>query len=188
MQQVGPSGMDPRKVMIIAGFALFMVVGIILVLKGVTTGQAIHFKDAGELNSAVKENLEKNLEKNEFYGSVKQFDLCVQVEEEDNVASYRIVKTKNGKSVKEAMLHCDNTDKYGFAVKFKSWEAFDLVSNSLSCANIKAIHSQEQMYVLPSKFIEPGFTVDPTVDLSSFCAALSKCLSPKQLQDAGIDC
>lgn len=187
-QAGGPVGIDSKKVMLLAGFALFFVVGIILVLKGVTTGNAIYFKDAGELSSAMKENLEKNLENNQFYPLVKQFDLCVEVEEAENVASYRVTKTKNGNMIKEATLHCDNTDKYGLAVKFKSWEAFDLVSNDLSCTNLKAIHTKKQMYVLPSKFIEAGFTVDPTMDASPFCDALKKCMTAKQLADAGIEC
>ncbi|MBI2102289.1 hypothetical protein HYT55_00480 [Candidatus Woesearchaeota archaeon] len=186
--QAGPAGVDSKKVMLLAGFALFFVVGIILVLKGVTTGHAIYFKDAGELSSAMKENIEKNLENNQFYGLAKQFDLCVEVEEADNAASYRVTKTKNGNTVKEAALNCDNTDKYGFAVKFKSWEAFDLVSNDLSCTNIKAVHTKKQMYVLPSKFIEAGFAVDPTMDISSFCELLAKCMTAKQIEDAGIEC
>ncbi len=184
----GPAGMDSKKVMLLAGFALFFIIGIILVLNGVTTGRAIYFKDAGELSAAVKENIEKNLEKNEFYSLAKQFDLCVQVEEEDNVASYRVTKTKKGDTIKEAALHCDNTNKFGFAVKFKSWEAFDLVSNSLTCSNVKTLHNKNQMYVLPSKFIEAGFKVDPAMDFSPYCSVLSKCLTAKQIQDAGIEC
>lgn len=187
-ERIAPVGMDPKKVMLLAGFALFFIIGIILVLKGVTTGKAIYFKDTGELSSAVKESIEKNLEKNEFYGLAKQLDLCVQVEEGENVASYRITKTKKGDIIKEAALHCDNTNKFGFAVKFKSWEAFDLASNSLSCTNIKTLHTKKQLYVLPSKFVEAGFEADPTMDFSPYCAILSKCLTAKQMQDAGIEC
>ncbi|MBI4152851.1 hypothetical protein HY495_04010 [Candidatus Woesearchaeota archaeon] len=182
------TGMESKKVVLLAGFALFFIVGVILILQGVTTGKAIHFGDAGELGSAVKKSIEKNLENNEFYGLVKKFDLCLEVEEEDNVVSYRVAKTQSGSKVLEASVHCDNTDKYAFAVKFKSWQAFDLLSNSLTCSNIKTLHAKKQMYVLPSKYIEPGFTIEPTIDLSSYCAVLSKCMTPKQLEEVGIEC
>ncbi|MBS3169460.1 hypothetical protein J4210_03170 [Candidatus Woesearchaeota archaeon] len=182
------TGMESKKVVLLAGFALFFIVGVILVLQGVTTGKAIHFGDVGELGSAVKKNIETNLEKNEFYGLVKKFDLCLEVEDEDNVVSYRVVKTLSASKVLEASVHCDNTDKYAFAVKFKSWEAFDLLSNSLTCGNIKTLHAKKQMYVLPSKYIEPGFSIEPTTDLSAYCTVLSKCMTPQQLQEAGIEC
>ncbi len=185
---VGPSGMDSKKVILLAGFALFFVIGIILVLKGVTTGHAIFFKDGGELSAAMKENIEKNLENNPFYSKVKVFDLCVEVEDGENAASYRITKTKNGDKIKELAVNCDNTDKYGFAVKFKSWEAFDLVSNDLTCANIKTIHNKKLMYVVPSKFIEEGFTFDETADVTPYCAVLKECLTAAQIKEAGIDC
>ncbi len=185
---VSPSGMDSKKVIFLAGFALFFVIGIILVLKGVTTGHAIFFKNPGELSTAMKTNLEKNLETNPFYSKVKVFDLCVEVEEGNNTASYRIIKSKSGNKIQETTANCDNSDNYGFAVKFKSWEAFDLLSNDLSCANIKTVHSKKLMYVIPSKIIKKGFTLDETTDVTPYCAALTQCLTAQQLKDAGIDC
>ncbi len=183
-----PSGMDSKKVIFLAGFALFFVIGIILVLKGVTTGHAIFFKTPGELSTAMKTNIEKNLETNLFYNKIKVADLCVEVEEGDNSASYRIIKSKKGNKIQEATVNCDNTDNNGFAVKFKSWEAFDLVSNDLTCANIKTLHNKKLMYVLPSKVIKKGFTLDETTDITPYCAVLTECLTAAQLKDAGIDC
>jgi hypothetical protein len=179
---------NKKKVAMISIFSILLVIGIILMLNGVTTGKAIHFESAGELEKSMKNSLEKNLEDNPFYSLINYLDLCVQVVDENNEASFRVVKTPKRHLIKESKERCDYNNKNNFAVKFNSWEAFDLISNNPTCSNIKALHLTKKMYVLPSRYILDGFTPHPNADLTKYCKTLKVCMTPQDISKLDIGC
>ena len=179
--------MDKQKVMYLTAFSVLIIVGLIFLLKGVTTGQAIHFQSPQELKEGVAESLAANLENNEFYPLVKFANLCVQVKDEENSVSYRIIKTPHGHAILSLEEQCDYSSKYDFAVKFESWESFDLLSNSLTCTNAQLLHMRKGLYILPSKFVQDGFQ-KTSDDYTSFCDALKLCAIEEQLKKLDIGC
>ena len=182
------SNAHKNKFLAIGIMAVIIIGGLLLLLKGVSTGQAIHFKDAGELQAAVKESLDKNVENNEFYPLINSMRLCVQVTDEDNSVSYKIIKNSGGVTIREARAQCDATENNDFAVKFNSFEAFDLASNSLSCSNLAILHQRNNVYILPSQYVQAGFSLNPEEDYSDFCDALKLCMSEEKLAEADIEC
>ncbi|MEK6901934.1 MAG: hypothetical protein AABX37_06320, partial [Nanoarchaeota archaeon] len=182
-----PLHVHQNKILVITMISLVIVIGLIFLLKGVTTGKAIHFQTAGELNTAVKAALNEKITQNEFYPVMEKANFCVQVVEGDNTVSYQIIKTKKGHTIRPAKMNCDATDMYDFAAKFTSWNAFDFYSTTLTCEAARQLHTRG-VYVLPSTYILQGFLVDPELDYSDFCPMINKCLTPEELQKVGIQC
>ncbi len=176
--------MDKQKVMYLAAFAVLIIVGMIFLLKGVTTGKAIHFQSPQQFKEAVAESLATNLENNEFYPLVRSGNLCVQVKDDEQSQSFRIIKTPRGHAILSLEDQCDYSDKYDFAVKFTSWESFDLLSNGLTCVNAQLLHVRKGLYILPSQFVQEGFQ-KADKDYAPFCDALKLCLTEDKLPDIG---
>ncbi len=175
------------KILVITMISLLIVIGLIFLLKGVTTGKAIHFQTAGELNTAVKAALDEKITQNEFYPVMEKAHLCVQVVDGNNTVSYQIIKTKRGHTIRPAKKNCDATDTYDFAAKFTSWNAFDFYSTTFTCEAARQLHTRG-VYVLPSTYVLQGFLADPELDYGDFCPMMTKCLTPEELQQVGIQC
>ena len=191
-QDVAPRKSPPlhahqSKILVITMVSLVIVIGLIFLLKGVTTGKAIHFQTAGELNTAVKAALNEKITQNEFYPVMEKGNICVQVVEGENTISYQIIKTKKGHTIRPAKRNCDATDTYDFAAKFTSWNAFDFFSTTFTCEAARQLHTRG-VYVLPSTYVLQGFLADPELDYSDFCPMISKCLTAEELQKVGIQC
>ena len=56
------------------------------------------------------------------------------------------------------------------------WNSFNLLSNSLTCENTRKLHG-DSLYLLPSKAVLEGFSLNPNFDVSSYCDILEDCLS-----------
>ena len=191
--QRGRSSKDVTKIISLVVVSILIVGGVILLLRGISTGRAIYFQDSMELSSAMEEALNKNIEDNVFYSKLTFTNLCVQAVEKDkevyNSASFQILKTPKGHSIKEAELPCDQDDTYDFAVKFQSWESFDYLVNGLDCKKINLVNNKEKVaIILPSKYILKGFKLNPDEKAEKFCAALKECLGDAEIKGMGLRC
>jgi len=179
---------NKNKMMAVAIVSVLLLIGVFFLIKGITTGHAIAFQSKEQLNTAVKSALEQKFITGTFFTQLPSTNLCIQVHDEDKDVSYQIIKTKKTQIIKEAKQPCDYSAKYDFAVKFNNWESFDYLSSSLSCSNAEKIHKNKGVYVLPSKYVLPGFEVNSALDLNKFCPVISGCLSEEQLTELGISC
>jgi hypothetical protein len=179
---------NKNKMMAVGIVSVLLLIGVFFLIKGVTTGHAIAFQNKEQLNTAVKSALEQKFMTNPLFSQFPSTNLCIQVHDEDKDVSYQIIKTKKTQLVKEAKQPCDYSSKYDFAVKFNNWESFDYLSSSLSCSSAEKIHKNKGVYVLPSKYVLPGFEVNSALDLNKFCPLVSDCLSEEQLIELGMSC
>jgi len=180
---------DVTKVLSVLIVGVLIVLGGLLLLRGVTTGKAIQTGTI-DLYSQVGPLLEQNLANNVFYPKLNFADLCIQVEEQDQSISYRVLKTSLGHALTEALQPCDhNSEAYDFSIKFLNFQSFNLLINDLTCSNLDRINAQQQnVIILPSKYILPGFSLNPEKDASKYCEALQECLGSVELAAAGISC
>ncbi|MFA6462204.1 MAG: hypothetical protein WCV90_08135 [Candidatus Woesearchaeota archaeon] len=180
---------DATKVLSILIVSVLIILGGLLLLRGVTTGKAIQMGTV-DLYSQVGPLLEQNLANNIFYTKLKFADICVQVEDQGQSISYRVLKTSLGHALTEALQPCDyNSEAYDFSVKFLNFQSFDLVINDLSCSNLQRVNNlQQNLVILPSKYILPGFGLNSEKDVSKYCEVLQECLSSAELAVAGINC
>lgn len=201
----GPSSLpegapNPRKmlaIMIIGVVSLF-VFFLILRQTGILAGHAIAFGDiesAKDLRTFAVEALDTALENNPFVPLVDTFDICVQIHSDYGDISYLIKKKENGQLITTAAKqHCEDDPTSDFAVKFMSPEVFAQLSENVNCAGVKLAHAKEidrltrGMYVLPSRYIQEGFTLNPNEDPTPFCDALLECLTDDELDLIGVDC
>ncbi len=178
---------DATKVLSILIVSTLLILGALLILRGVTTGKAIYVQQE-DLDNDVRSLLEKNFITSVFYEKISFADLCVQVEENGQSTSYRLLKTNLGYSLQKSSS-CDNSNGYDFAFKFTNYAGFSGLMEDLSCANIRSINlGEKKALILPSKYILPGFTLNPERNLSKFCDVLKECASAQELQQLGIGC
>ncbi len=162
------------KIVAITVFSLIVLIGLLFLLKGVTTGKAIHFDSAAGLDTAFMEALEERIIENEFYPLVSSGVFCVQVKDEELSSSYMVFKTPEEHVVLPAARQCDEGGKFDFAVKFLNWESFDFLVNDLSCMNINLINTQRRnVVILPSRYVLRGFQLDPEQDYSQYCEIMN---------------
>lgn len=173
----------------------FLIVGALLlfispILRGVTTGKAIHFQSSEQLDSEVKAALEKNIATNQFYPLVNSVNLCVQVNEKDTSTSFRVIKTTKTHAIKKAFLPCDQDSlSYDFAVKFADKNSFDLLVNDLTCDKVNQINLlNKEIVVLPSKYILSGFILNPEMKVEKYCSALKLCLTQSEIDKTPLPC
>jgi len=178
---------DNVKIASIAIVSVLLVVGIFFLLKGVT-GQAIHFTSERELNAAIKSNLEIALRNQEFPILIDTATICVEVHDLAAVSSYRVIKLPTTHIIQEAPFPCSEDTSYDLALKFNNWDAFNIVTRRMTCEAFTSNHINEGYYVLPSRYILPGFTLNPATDPSPFCAVLTKCATSAELVTIGIAC
>ena len=178
---------DNVKIASIAIVSVLILIGVFFLLKGVT-GQAIHFTSERDLKAAVKGNLEVALRNREFVPLVDTATVCVEVHDLAAVSSYRVIKLPTAHIIQEAPLPCSEDTSYDLALKFNNWDAFNIVTRRMTCDAFTGNHVDKGYYVLPSKYILPGFTLNPATDPTPFCAALTKCVGLAELANAGIVC
>ncbi|MEK6846156.1 MAG: hypothetical protein AABY26_05320 [Nanoarchaeota archaeon] len=179
---------NTQKIIALVVVCVLIVGGAFLLMRGVTTGKAIFFQSGTELSTNLRQSLEKNIAANQFYPLVGFGNLCVQVNDGMKSASYRIIKTASGHALREAKLPCDqNSNAYDFSVKFQEWESFKALSSALNCESLKAL-SKRQVVVLPSRYVLPGFTLNPDKDATKYCAVLKECLNEVEVMATGVEC
>ena len=182
-------GADTKKTLSIGIVTVLLVVGIIVLLRGVTTGQAIQFGSIGELDTAVAEALERNLATSAFYPLVPFVDMCVQVQDGEKSVSYHVLKTSRGDTLEPVTVNCDADPNYDFAAKFLNWQSFAFLTNDLTCANLQQVNGlAKNVVVLPSRYVLPGFALNPAKNPGIYCPALKTCVTEQELATAGIDC
>jgi hypothetical protein len=188
--------LTPNKIKTLTKLIItFLVIGAILlftssILRGVSTGKAIHFQSNEQLELEVKATLEKNLAINQFYPLVSSANLCVQVNEKDTSASFRVIKTTKTNAVRKAALPCDqDSSSYDFAVKFADKNSFDLLANDLTCDKIARINLfSKKVVILPSKYILSEFVLNPEMKVEKYCSILQICLSTEELGKTSLPC
>ncbi|MBT4936085.1 hypothetical protein HOL21_00400 [Candidatus Woesearchaeota archaeon] len=181
-------GIDKKKVAVIAVFSILIIIGAFFIIKGVTTGHAIYFQTEAELSTSMKSVLEKNIENNVFYDKVDKIHMCVQVQDGENSASYHVVKINGKHTFVEAQEPCDYLPPFDVGAKFTNWKSFESVMKSPTCNSLRKAHSNEEVYVLPSKYVLQGFELNKNEKYSPFCNALKTCLVEKELAAIGITC
>ncbi len=182
---------DKRKAMMIGIVSVFVILGILLLLRGVTTGHAIYFQTPDQFEKAVHDKIEESIKDNEFNDKVDYLALCVQVNDQNNAASYKITKTPFDQSMEPAPTPCDQDFKYDLSIKFSSFEAFEYVSEDLTCAAARKVHGESKnggAYVLPSRLVLPGFKANPTVSYETYCKLMKDCLTDAEVALIGIKC
>ena len=191
---------NPRKMLAIMmiGVVSLFVFFLILRQAGVLSGHAIAFGDiesAKDLRTFSVEALDTALQDNPFVPLVDTVNICVQIHSDYGDISYLIQKKENGQLITTAAKqHCEDDPTSDFAVKFMNPEAFAQLSEKVNCASVKAAHAKELdrltrgMYVLPSRYIQEGFTLNPNEDPTPFCDALLECLTDDELALIGVDC
>lgn len=179
---------NTQKIIALVVVCVLIVGGAILLMRGVTTGKAIFFQSGTELSTSLRQSLERNIATNQFYPLIGFGNLCVQVNDGMKSASYRIIKTTSGHALREAKLPCDqNSNAYDFSVKFQDWESFKALSSALNCESLKAL-SKRQVVVLPSRYVLPGFTVNPAKEAAKYCPVLKECLNEVEVLATGVSC
>lgn len=158
-------------------FITIGILGIFVFFVSNSTGQAYYTGiSEGEFSVLSKNLLEVNVANNDFYSLIPYADICVQIAQDDLDVSYRIIKTPTGDSVTVAPMPCTADPSYDFALKFNSWNTYSTLMGGINCYSATAAHATGGVYVLPSRYVAPGFTTTAQ-DYSSFCTALTLCAS-----------
>ncbi|PIN76343.1 hypothetical protein COV17_02880 [Candidatus Woesearchaeota archaeon CG10_big_fil_rev_8_21_14_0_10_36_11] len=181
-------GIDKKKTASIAIFSILLLVGVFFLIKGVTTGNAIYFNTEAELSRSMLDLLEKNIDNNAFYEKVNKAHLCIQVQDGKNSASYNIVKVKGKHKIIEAKVPCDYLPPFDFGAKFTNWKSFESVMANPTCSSLKKAHSNEDVYILPSKYVLTGFNLNEKENYSPFCPVLETCFTEKEIEAMDITC
>lgn len=191
---------NPRKMLALMLIGVVALFGLFIILRqtGILAGHAIAFGDiesAKDLRTFAVEALDIALQNNPFVPLVDTVTLCVQIHSDYGDISYLIQKKENGQLITTAAKqHCENDPTSDFAVKFMNPGAFAQLSENVNCAGVKLAHAKELdrltrgMYVLPSRYIQEGFTLNPNEDPTPFCDALLECLTDDELALIGVDC
>lgn len=182
---------DKKKVAIVSVAGIVLIVGLyFLVSKGILAGRAIYMVETmstEEFTSTVEGIIYDKFAKNTFYPSMPPVELCIQVPKNSiESASFRVIKSYSIFKVKETAVPCDQNENFDFVVKFTSFEAFNMLSDNLDCESFREAHSNKELYILPSRYVVPGFRIDPNKDYSKYCPVLSQCLSELELNLLGI--
>jgi septal ring factor EnvC (AmiA/AmiB activator) len=179
---------DVVKVMVILTISLVVVLAILLLIRG-STGQA-YFQDNFQLTAEAQTLLEKRIQNNTFYPAIKNVNLCVQIVDGNNIASFRIVKGATGHKIIPLETPCDHyPTRYDFSVKFVNWNSFVAAVNKMDCTSLQRLNvPNKNVLILPSRYILDGFKLNPDKDASAYCEAISQCLDAGQLSDIGLVC
>jgi hypothetical protein len=176
---------DKKKVTAISIVSILIIISVIFLLKGVTTGQAIHFASEQELSQNVLKNLQTKIADNQFYALVLSATFCVEVKDGLKTVSYSITKDASGHTIKPAPLPCSEDNSYNAAVKFTSYKNFNRMMNSFDCRTARDLHSNNRdnrgVYVLPSQLVLPGFRLNSQINYAQFCPLLKSCLTSSEL-------
>ena len=180
---------DQKKVLMISVFAVLLILGLVFIIRGVSTGQAIHFQSEIELDAAVKSLLTNQFDENQFYPLIDSGRFCFEVVDASNRVSYSVVKTPAGHTVEKLLTPCTEDLGYDASLLFTNWDDFNIALRKPSCENFRNAHKEEDgqrgMYVLPSKYILPGFKKNPFADTAPYCTVLATCLGPIELEKVG---
>jgi hypothetical protein len=153
------------------------ILSILIFFVSNSTGQAYYLgMSEGEFAVNAKEIIENNVANNAFYGTLTYANLCVQVTQDNLDTSYRIIVTPSGGTVIPAVMPCAADPSYDFAVKFTNWNTFSTLLGGINCFTATAAHATGGVYVLPSRYVAPGFSTT-SLDYSTFCPAITLCAS-----------
>src|SRR3989338_1790147 len=180
--------MTKQKKMTIGVVSLLLILGIFFVIRGVSTGKAIAFTSELELDAAVKGLLKTYTDNSDFYQVVESANICVEVRDSDQVVSYRVIKTPRAFAVLKAPIVCSGDPNYDMALRFNNWDSFNIVMRRMTCDAFKSQHGENGFWVLPSKYVLPGFMVNTAEDPTKFCPVLTKCMTVEELADVGVTC
>ncbi len=181
------SNNDTLKAVMISVFSVLLLVGAFFVFRGITAGKAVAiFQSEEELKASVSSLLDTLIDENEFYPLVTFASFCVEVHDGPHTAAFKVIKTPRGHLVQEAPTYCHADSSYDGAVMFSTWNSFNVVLRNMDCGTFERQHGN--YYVLPSKYVLPGFILNPAEDATPFCAALSQCLSAAQSEQIGLAC
>lgn len=176
---------DVTKIGVILFVSIIIIIGAIFLIKGTTTGHAIHFKTQDDLSSNIHKTLVQKIANNELYPLIESTDACIQVIDKNYSTSFRFIKTPNGHSIVKLEQQCDTiSQNFDFAVKFLNANSFERLINKLDCGMLRGInYGKKDLVVLPSKNILEGFKPNPNLDLEQFCPVLTKCLRLYEIRD-----
>ncbi|MBI2151563.1 hypothetical protein HYU21_02445 [Candidatus Woesearchaeota archaeon] len=165
-----------------------LLIGLLLFIRGVSTGQAVHFPSQIEFEAATKSLLENMADENAFYPLVEKASLCLEIKDLDKMVSYSLIKTNATYHEVSEVESCTlRAASYDLSLRFNEWDSFNIILRKPSCENFKNEH-KNGMFILPSKYILPGFVKNPFEDPAIFCPVLKTCLSTVELEKIGVKC
>lgn len=186
-----------KKIAVVSILSIVLLAVMLFYVKQ-SVGFATYYQGINDedLASLVEDQLESKVDQNSFYALIDYLDLCVQVNDGDASSSFRVLKTPYGHSVTPLDESCTATSSdYDFAVSFSSWNDFYTLSSTMTCDAFESVHSVSSgstlargMYILPSYYVEEGFSKVEGRSYSDFCSALSLCLSSSDLALLDIGC
>jgi len=185
---------DRTKILTLVIFSILVLLGLLLLLRGVTTGQAIHFGSNQELNIATEDLLQKYVVSSELFSLVNDASLCIEVHDNEKQVSYKMIKSSSGTTLDIASKACSADPTYSAAVVFTNWNSFNVAARRMTCEALQGVHKMDTktnlrgMYILPSRYVLPGFKLNPALDVTSYCSVLSQCLSKDQIKALKITC
>lgn len=175
---------NKTKVLIAIGISILVIIGALLVLRGISAGKAVYFATEADLRMAMQETLEERVADNPFYSLLSSTRFCIQVRNGNKDASVQVEKTATSHVIAPAPKACADDPSYDVAIKFLSWNNFDDLSDDLTCNTMRSMH-QNGVYVLPSRLVLPGFAKNPTIDYTQYCSVLQPCLSTAEMALVG---
>lgn len=187
-----PMKPDKHKILFIVGFSILVIVAAVLILKGVSTGNAIHFVDDQELGTAASLLLERKVTQSEFYPLIEEFNVCVEIHDFEQQASLQFLKTPERHILQQFNGTCN--PNFDFVVKFTSFKEFRRAVQGMSCGSFQRAHEtidqaeRRGVYVLPSHYVGQGMNLNPEAEYEQFCPLLAECFNEEQIQEMGIGC
>ena len=168
-----------NKIIAASVISVVVLLGVVFLLRGVTTGKAIEFGSQVEFEISVENNLKIAIPNSQFFPLVNNANLCVQVQDGTKSVSFSVAKSGTSLNINKVANSCTSDVNYDGALLFTDWNTFNVVSRKSTCENIRNQHG-DGLYVLPSKYVLPGFAVNPTRDYTPFCTVLNTCLTPAE--------
>jgi hypothetical protein len=176
---------------IIASLLSIIVITALVFFVSNSTGQATYLPGGIESADQFPALFEKTLDDRilnhiDLFSEIEFMDICVQVVDKELSSSRRIIKTSLGHATFDAKSSCDNDDSYDFAIKFLSWNAFELLSKDFSCSALSIGHKGKNYVILPSKYVALGFTAQN--DYQDFCPLITHCFDEEEIFKLNLNC
>ncbi len=168
--EVPSKAINHKKPVIIAS-ASFLIIMIIIMFMGSTTGQAVYY--TLDSSSTVSDYILAAYEGSGFTEMVSIYDVCIQFPTyTGEQVSKRFIRTETSYGVYDAATHCWERDTDSFSVMFESQEDFETMMEAIatgSPSTMASVANILNIIVLPSDYVAPGFYARK--DYTKFCTS-----------------
>jgi len=115
-----------------------ILMGALILFISQSVGQAVYYEDMTQesFSGLVYQTLDKAAKNNEFYSEVDYLQLCIQVDDDENSASYVVLKTPYSHNIIESETACELSTEYDYTGKFNSWTEFSSAIEKFNCKTL----------------------------------------------------